>query len=280
MSDQITILGAGLAGISTSYHIGHKRCIVFEVKSYIGGHIYSHKKNGYTWDEGPHVSFTKHQYVKKLFEDSLEGVFLEFKVFPTNYFNNNWIPHPAQTNLYAVPEPLRSECLQSFLETRDKIEKPLIAKNYAQWLEIAFGQVFAEKFPFAYTEKYWTIPPEQLGTSWVGERIFYPEVDEVKAGALAPLPSSKHYITSIRYPVSGGYHSFASLMEKEINVFVNKEVVEIDLQMKSILFNDGTIHKYNKLVSTLPLPKLIHYCKAPSDVQKAANEFSIIAIKL
>jgi len=54
-----TILGAGLAGLSCSYHIGHQNCLIFEQKSHVGGHIYSHPIGGFTWDEGPHVSFTE-----------------------------------------------------------------------------------------------------------------------------------------------------------------------------------------------------------------------------
>ena len=42
-----TILGAGLAGQSTSYHIGHEKCNVFEKNGYVGGHIYSEKVNGF-----------------------------------------------------------------------------------------------------------------------------------------------------------------------------------------------------------------------------------------
>ncbi|MEJ7914448.1 MAG: NAD(P)-binding protein, partial [Chitinophagaceae bacterium] len=78
-----TILGAGLAGISTSYHLGHAECVVFEAKPYTGGHIHSKEMNGFTWDEGPHVSFTKHAYVKELFASSVENKFLEFPVYPT-----------------------------------------------------------------------------------------------------------------------------------------------------------------------------------------------------
>lgn len=94
----ILILGAGLAGISCSYHLKH-HCLVVEKNSYAGGHIYSHKINDFTWDEGPHVSFTKHQYVKDLFSLSVEGEFLEYPVFPTNYYKGHWIAHPAQSNL-------------------------------------------------------------------------------------------------------------------------------------------------------------------------------------
>ena len=39
-----------------------------------------------------------------------------------NYFKGHWIDHPAQSNLYQIPEPLRTQCLNSFLESR--VENP------------------------------------------------------------------------------------------------------------------------------------------------------------
>ena len=62
------ILGGGLTGISASYHLKHKNCLILEKNDYLFGHIASITSNGFTWDEGPHVSFTKHEYVKSLFE--------------------------------------------------------------------------------------------------------------------------------------------------------------------------------------------------------------------
>ncbi|RYY01110.1 MAG: hypothetical protein EOO53_19580 [Gammaproteobacteria bacterium] len=271
---QFTILGAGLSGISTSYHLGHDNCVVFEAKEHSGGHIHSQQINGFTWDEGPHVSFTKHQYVKELFAKSVEQDFLEYPVFPTNYYKGHWIPHPAQSNLWAVPEPLRSQCLQDFLSTRkDSSEKPEIA-DYRQWLVAAFGNAFTDNFPEAYTKKYWTVPSEELTTDWVGGRVFYPDVEGVKKGFEGPQEVSTHYITSIRYPAHGGYHRYASLMEKGMNLHHGKKVKGINLEKKEISFEDGSIHSYQRLISTLPLPNFITYCGAPVGIQEAAKALS------
>ena len=102
--EKITILGAGASGLSCSFHLGHQNCDIFERNSFSGGHIYSHNRDGCIWDEGPHVSFTQHQYVKDLFEESVEGNFLEYEVNLSNYYKGNWIPHPAQSNLWAFPQ--------------------------------------------------------------------------------------------------------------------------------------------------------------------------------
>ena len=148
--------------------------VSFSRKSYAGGHIYSHRKDGCIWDEGPHVSFTKHEYVRKLFEQSVQTNILEFESIVSNYYKKHWIPHPAQSNLYAIPEPLRSNCLSDFLKTRNEQNQTIDPTNYGEWLRHAFGDTFSENFPKAYTKKYWTCDPSSLSTDWVGSRVFYP----------------------------------------------------------------------------------------------------------
>ena len=271
------ILGAGLAGLSTSYHLNHA-CEIFEKQDHSGGHIYSHKLNGFTWDEGPHVSFTKYEYVKQLFAESCE--YLEFPVYPTNYYKGHWVAHPAQTNLYALPEPIRTESLNSFLDSRSKIDPVTKPKNYKEWLHMAFGERFAEEFPSIYTIKYWTTPPENLTTDWVGERVYYPQVEDVKAGYVAALKETKHYQSSVRYPKSGGYFSYANKLKANAKIRYNKEVVEIDLENKTVKFSDGTSQAYKKLVNTFALPEFILKTKAPEEIKAAARELSCSEVLL
>ena len=235
----ILILGAGLAGISCSYHLNHD-CLVVEKNSYSGGHVYSHQINGFTWDEGPHVSFTKHQYVKDLFDLNVEGDFLEYPVYPTNYYKGHWIPHPAQSNLYAVPEPIRSKCLSDFLETRKDVDNHVQPGNYDEWIKLAFGNEFSNQFVKSYTQKYWTLDPEYLSTDWVGERVFFPDVETVKKGFEGPSKESTHYITRVRYPKKGGYYSYTNLLRKNMNVHFNKCVDKVNLDSKTVYFTDGT----------------------------------------
>ena len=72
MNIENLILGSGISGLSSSYHLGHENCLILEKKKYPYGHVFSDNKNGIIWDEGPHVSFTKNEYVKNLFYFVLE----------------------------------------------------------------------------------------------------------------------------------------------------------------------------------------------------------------
>jgi protoporphyrinogen oxidase len=276
-----TILGAGLAGLSCSYHLGHKNCIIFERKAYAGGHIFSHHRNGFVWDEGPHVSFTKHPYVRELFEQSVKGEFLDYAVQVSNYFQGAWIPHPAQSNLYAVPEPYRSNSLRDFLASRNSVDKDIASSNYAEWLHQAFGATFAKNFPTAYTRKYWTCEPHELTTDWVGQRVFSPDIETVKNGYRKPPTATTHYISTVRYPSQGGFISFAEKLSRDANINFEHSVEKIDLAARLITFSNGDQHRYEKLINTLPLPELIRLSvNVPEDVKHAARRLCCSSLLL
>jgi protoporphyrinogen oxidase len=267
-----TILGAGISGLSTSYHLEHKNCVIFEKNSYSGGLLYSENKNDCWWDLGPHVSFTKSEYVREIFSGNDMGTINEIPVKVGNYYEGHWMPHPVQTNLFSVPQQLRNQCMESFLNTEENDDLNEEPKHYGEWLRQAFGSVFADSFPAVYTEKYWTVPPENLTTDWVGKRMYAANKNEIVQGFKQAPASSQHYIKTVRYPMHGGYNSFLRGLTENANIQYNKKIIGIDLSLRKISFNDGTFHNYDRLVSTLPLPDFIKYVKAPEHIIDAANQ--------
>ncbi|MEO0508495.1 MAG: FAD-dependent oxidoreductase [Verrucomicrobiota bacterium] len=275
------VVGAGLAGLSCSYHIGHGRCLILEGKPHAYGHIYSESLDGFTWDEGPHVSFTKNAYARDFLAESVNGEFEEYEVIVGNYFNGDWISHPAQSNLYQVPEPLRTKCLDSFLASRNELVNSSEPRDYKEWLCRSFGEVFAETFPSAYTRKYWTIEPERMTTEWVGGRVFQPSVDDVISGSRGPLDRQTHYVKKVRYPSRGGYQSYARKLFQGANIRLNAQVEKVDLKGKMLWCKDGTSYNYKKLISTIPLPSFINYCiDAPKELIDASQQLLCSSIQL
>jgi protoporphyrinogen oxidase len=268
---QITILGAGISGLCTSFHAGHDRCRIFEAKSYYGGHIFSFERDGFTWDDGPHVLFTDNEYVRSLFADGVDGAFEEKAPEVINYYKGHWIDHPGQSNLYQIPEPLRTQCLESFLEARSvELTKPT---TYEEWLNQAFGKVFARTFPAAYTRKYWATEPVDLGVDWIGERIYYPSVEDVKQGFNGPLGKSTYWVKQFRYPTRGGFISFVRKIASGAKIEFSKELKKINFGKRRMVFADGTNEEYQTLVSTLPLPVLIRASEdAPDKVREAVEQ--------
>ncbi len=269
---EILIVGAGLAGLSASWHIGHERCRLLERNAHPHGHVATRQENGYTWDRGPHVSFTKHDYVRDLFARITDGAFEEFEARVGNYFQGHWIDHPAQSNLYQVPQPLRDECVADFLATRKETGEDMPPIDYAEWLERAFGPIFASTFPARYTRKYWTIEPKDLSTAWVGERVFYPSVDDVLNGAKGPLSHATHYVKLIRYPSQGGYGAYAAGLSEGARIETNKTVTSVDLAGKVVECSDGSQYSCDRLISTMPLREFIRICTGLGDDTRTAAE--------
>ena len=272
----ILIIGAGLSGLSCSYHLGHKNCILLEKHYKPYGHIGTDHRSGFVWDQGPHVSFTKNEYVRRLFAESVENKFDEYEVAVGNYYKGHWIDHPAQSSFHQIPEPLRTQCLDSFLKNRRySIKEGLEPSNYMEWLEIAFGPTFAKNFPAIYTNKYWTRHPLDLTTDWIGNRVFYPSVEDVVQGSKGPLEKRTHYITRVRYPRKGGYQSFAHKLATNAQISYAAEVISIDLANRKVMTADGRSYCYEQLVNTIPLPIFIQACEnAPLAVREAASALS------
>jgi protoporphyrinogen oxidase len=269
-SAPITILGAGLAGLSASYHFGHERCIVFEQHATAGGHTRSEQLFGFTFDQGPHVSFTKHAYVRELFERSTKRQYREFEVRTRNYFRGHWIDHPAQVHLWQIPEPLRSACYQELLAA-EEAGQALPVTNYQQWLEASFGPTFTNTFPAAYTRKYWTMPPASLSADWLGPRVHRPQREQIDVGMKPGARQSLHYINRVRYPERGGYQSFLAELSRGANVRIGRQVASIDLSNRRLWFADGDMHAYERLISTLPLNSFIACCQhVPAAVRDAS----------
>jgi protoporphyrinogen oxidase len=88
-------------------------------------------------------------------------------------------------------------------------------------------------------------------------------LEEIEEGCRTHDTPVTYYAKEMRYPKEGGYKSFLKSMVKGLDIRLNKEVVEIDTNRRKIFFSDGTQCKYNKLLSSLPMPEM---CKVINHV--------------
>ncbi len=274
----VVTLGAGIAGLSFSYHFNHLTEI-YEKEGSWGGHCRSHSTEGFTFDRGIHISFTKDDYVRKLFAASVADQYGEFSPVVYSVFASHWVRHPVETNLKGLPAELVAQCLIDFIRAEQNRDRP--AGNYREWLISSFGRTFAERFHSVYSRKYWTVDPEYLTTEWVAQRIYRPTLEEVLRGALSDQFCNVYYIDSFRYPAKGGYQSFLRLMAAEAVIRYGFELVELDLKNKKLIFSNGFQRYYDTLVSSIPLPELIRCIKdLPAEVKEAASRLAHTSVVL
>ncbi len=274
----IVIIGTGMAGLGAAHHF-HGAGIAtrsFDKNSHAGGHTYSHvdAETGFTFDEGPHVSFSKDADFRDLLASNVNDRFEHMKVDVNNYYHGAWVKHPAQANLHNIPQDLKVRCILDFIEASkaEMVEKP---KNYLEWLISAFGKTFATHFPAVYGKKYHTTEAENMSTVWMGPRLYRPSLEEVIRGAIFEETEDVHYIPNFRYPSEGGFVSYLTPFMKKTEMHLHHQVTSIDPVARTVTFENGRTETYDHIVSSIPLPDLIPMVAgAPDDVRAAAAKLA------
>jgi protoporphyrinogen oxidase len=253
---EITIIGAGLSGLSLAYHYPGKSKI-FEKMIRIGGTAGTDREGEFFYDHGPHVSFTKDPYVTQLLSRNVEVV--ERVARPMNVFQKREFPHPALFHLNRFSKQERFNILKDLVESYRKLDPKNQPKNYEEWLMKSQGEYFAVNYTNRYTRKFWQTESKYMTTDWVSARIPNPSITEALSGSLGMGNKSGYYFERFRYPKYGGFGSFSNFWKsrkEDIEVNLQMEVVEIDTKNKVLRFSDKSSIDYRHLVSTIPLPEL------------------------
>jgi protoporphyrinogen oxidase len=266
------ILGAGIAGIAASYELRQNNIdsIILEKNNKWGGLLDNFEINGFRFDKFIHLSFAKDEYVNTIF---FKTPLIKHKPLSSNYYKGTWLKHPAQNNLYHLDEKEQNKILQDFKRRKDLDVSEI--SNYEEWLRVQYGDYFAENFPMIYTQKYWTVPANELETKWVGERMYKPTLEEVEEGCLSDLTPNTYYAKEMRYPVKGGYKSFLNPMVEGLDIRTNSKVNEINCDLKKIMLSNNEVLDYDNLISSLPLPEICNLIKnIPEDVLNASKKLN------
>lgn len=287
MKNNTIILGAGISGLGAAYSLRQKgeTPVVLEKDKTYGGLCGCFTIDGFTFDRFVHLSFAKDERVLNIFNTSAKRIITHIPN-PYNIYNRKWIKHPAQNNLYSLSAEEKSLIINDFLCRPKNVETDKI-QNYEQWLRIQFGNYFAEHFPMKYTKKYWMCEAKELETSWVGQRIYQPSVEEVIEGSQNAVTPVTYYAKEMRYPETGGYRQFFSLLAEGTDIRYGKEVTNIDTIQKTVKTSDNTTYHFTRLISTLPLnlypslmPGMPEEIKAAARMLKATSGYHVsIALK-
>ena len=269
----VAILGGGLAGLSTAYHL-RRDYELFERSDQIGKLCSSVIINGFVLDHGPHLFFSKDRYVVGLLRKLLKGNVLARLNKPSQYAFGKFIPYPYTVNLRGLPSKVIKECIKGFEEAQKTRKYKPMPKNYGEWCYYNYGKGFANNFMLPYARNYWTVDPKTLNLEWIGNKIYLPTLKQVIGGSKAHSKKNYYYYSKYLYPERHGAGALPNAFLDYIkNPQTGKEAVEIDLKSKLIRFSDGTHTKYNAVVSTLSVPLLVSIIRqAPKEIIDAAKK--------
>ncbi len=269
------VLGGGIAGIAAGYaaRLQGVDAVVFEAADRAGGLLDNFTVEGFRFDTAVHLSFAEEPEVRAVFDRT---PYLTHRPESLCWDDGRWIRHPVQNHLFPLPSEEKAALIAGLAE-----QPAGEVANYRDWLVQQYGAPIAERWPLVYTEKYWTVAAERLGTDWIGQRMRRADLREVLRGAFDPDPPSTYYVREMRYPERGGYRAFLEPMIGAVEIRCGRRVVSLDPAAREIAFEDGGRVRYERLVSTLPLPALTGFtAQAPADVVEAAGSLFATSLDL
>ncbi len=276
---KVIIIGAGLAGLSASYHAQKKKINyeTYEQEERVGGLCRTYGKDGFSFDYSGHLLHLKDTYFQTLVKDLLGSNLNIVQRNSVIYSNGIYTRYPFQANLYGLPPGVISECLIEFVKAYYENEDlPTRAyRTFHDWITAKLGKGIGKHFMFPYNEKLWTVPTGELTCEWMSEYVPRPTLEDIFHGTFHDQTKDFGYNATFWYPEEGGIQALCDALAHEIkNIRLSEKVEKIFPEKKTIELGSGKAAEYEKLISTIPLKELIDKVQGnvPQEVKQASRK--------
>lgn len=279
MQTRYLIVGAGPTGLGAAnrlLELGEDRFLVLEKSSSVGGLAGSIKDSaGFTWDMGRHVLVPRHEYVRSLIDDLLDGDFLEHDRKALVRCLDSWVPCPFQDNIRHLPPEPQWECVRGLLPETDIEPRP--PGNFRQWIYKTFGLGVAKYFMLPYNSKLWCSPLDEMDYAWAEGMISAVSVERaLKNLILGRSNAARGPDGAFRFPYFGGTGEIFRRLAKRMGdkVVIGSEIVRIDRITRKARTAHGREFFFENLLYTGPLDRLAADILAdtPAPVRRAAED--------
>ena len=254
----ILILGGGLAGLSTAYHLGDRPHLVVEGADSPGGICRSREVDGFVFDYTGHLLHLRDERIVALVDDLLPGAFEQVERKARVRMHGVTLPFPFQANLHGLPPEIVAECLVDFV---DSMSRPLPddpRTSFEAWSLAVFGRGISELFMFPYNGKLFRRAPAEMTADWVSWAVPKPSLRELVRGALGLPNEGMGYNPRFRYPRRGGIGALpAALAARVPHVRLGSRVCQVDLERRTATLEHGEELSWEQLVVTVPLPAFL-----------------------
>ena len=244
------IVGAGISGLTFANYVDDDYLII-EKECEVGGYCRTIKKKDYVWDYAGHFFHFNTDEFKRKFIDSVDKDEIIYKEKNTKIiYKDSLINYPFQTNIHQLEKDEFIDCLYDLFNKEEKEE-------YTSFLDMLygkFGKSIVEKFLKPYNEKLYAVDLTTLDKDAMGRFFPYADIPAIINNMKANKDNTS-YNNSFLYPKSGA-GSFIDILYEGLDkdkIMFNKTVVEIDVEQKLAVLNDGTQIKYEYLINTSPL---------------------------
>lgn len=265
---RVVVLGAGPTGISAAWRLaehGHRDWLLVDAAERVGGLSMSVVDDaGFTWDLGGHVLFSHYRYFDHLMERALGDAWFEHEREAWVWMRERWVPYPFQNNIWRLPDDDLVRCLEGLVEVH-RAPAAAAPAHFAEWLQRSFGRGLCDVFMYPYNFKVWAYEPQTMGTTWMGERVATVDLARVLRNLVLRRddvswgPNAK-----FRFPTRGGTGAIWQSLADQLpaaHLSLGRTVVALDTAEKWLHFDDGSMERYDALISSMPLASTLRMAK-------------------
>ena len=253
------IIGAGVSGL-TYANFTHNDYLILEKESHTGGLCNTIKQDGFVWDYSGHFfHFQDPQIAQFISERIDETRLVKVDKHTQIRYKDRLIDFPFQKNIHQLPQDEFIDCLCDLFET-GSIE----ISTFKSMLYAKFGKSIAEKFLIPYNTKLYATDLDNLDANAMGR--FFPYADKEEIIRNFRQSRNDSYNGSFLYH-KGGAVEYVHALERDIpkdNIYLNERVISIDTE-KHVVQTDKRTIVYENIISSIPLPQLLHLCHREYD---------------
>jgi protoporphyrinogen oxidase len=264
---RIGILGGGLSAVTLQRFLNLESEIL-EKEDRVGGLCRTFEKDGFCYDVGGHILFSKDEKVMELVRTTLAENITRCKRDSKIFFKGRFVKYPFENGLDALDKEDIYECLIGYL--KNEHPKP---NNLMEWIYYTFGDGIASKYLVPYNQKIWKYDLEKMSLEWV-ERIPKPPVEDVVKSALGIETEGYVHQLYFNYPAVGGIEGLVrAFIQPKAKLTTGYEIEKIERRGQEWLVSNGKTTKYyDRLVLTLPVKEAVKYLPGvPEAVLKATQ---------
>ena len=215
------ILGAGFTGLAAGYGTDIP---IYEATEHAGGICRSYKKYGFDFSTGGGHWIFENEKTQKAMEFIRGLVELNSYDRKAGIYYNKIFPYPIQT-----------------FTQKESVSTPGYFKD---WLSKKFSQAECNMFFYPFNERY---------TAGLYDSIV--QFDSYKT----PPAGGVGFVSRFHDPVNG-LTELVNKMAEKCMINYKKRAIKVALDEKMVVFADGEVVKYDKLISTIPLDQLLKRC--------------------
>ena len=193
----IGIVGGGLSGLALQYFL-EGDCEILEKEDRIGGLCRTFEKDGFLYDIGGHILFSKDEQFAKFINSILTENINRVKRNNKILYNGRYVKYPFENELSALEKEEIFDCLYSYLKNNH-----LKPENFREWIYYTFGSGIAQKYLVPYNQKIWKYPLEQMSLDWV-QRIPKPPLADILKSAIGIETEGYLHQLHFNYPLYSG----------------------------------------------------------------------------